>query len=70
MSPRLQLQGNCQLVLHQGANALINSTDTIANELHLQTISNVEILTCSIVIMPTKMTGTCKCTMCRLGPSL
>ena len=44
--------------LHQGTNVLINSIDSIINELLLWTISNIEIPTCCIATISTMRTGT------------
>ena len=41
------------MYLHQEANALNNSTGTVIDELHLWTISNIEIPTHSIATIPT-----------------
>ena len=45
------------MVLHQGANVLINSIDIGIVEQTLQIINNIEVLACSTVIIPTRKSG-------------
>ena len=45
--------------LHQGAQMLISSIDKVMDELHLWTISNIEIPAHSITNIPIIRTGTC-----------
>ena len=46
-------------VLHQGADILINSIDVVTIMTNLTPISNIQIPTCCIAILLTKLTGKC-----------
>ena len=50
---------NGHMFLHQGPHILIKSIDSAIDELHLQTISSIEIPGHLIATMSTKRTGTC-----------
>ena len=48
-----------QIILHQGAHALISLTETVTDELYLWTIRNIEIPAFPIVSIPIRRGGTC-----------
>ena len=57
--PGVQLDRYGFVYFHHGAQVFTNSINTVLEELHLQTVNNIDIPAHYIVTMPTEKTGTC-----------